>query len=74
MVDDLAAGGEPDTVMAADVFQCDVERANAVGVPDQKRVQAGRHHMARCLAFAVEYVELPSKLLINLPPLTGPRC
>src|SRR5580704_5560354 len=55
---DLAAGGEPHAVMAADVFERGVKRTDAIGLAGQIRMEADRHRPPRFRTLAIERVEL----------------
>src|SRR5881409_338814 len=58
MLDDLAPGRTPHTLVAQDVGERRVERADSVRHADDERMQADRHNASRLRSLAVEGVEL----------------
>src|SRR5262252_756191 len=64
--DDLATRGTPHTLVAQDVRERRVERADAVWHADNERVQTDRHDPSRLCALAVKGVELAADHQVEL--------
>src|SRR5258706_8574979 len=67
MLRNLAAGREPDLVVAGDVGECFLEGPDAIGLADEVKMQRNAHHRARLGAFRVQPVELPLEDLAVVP-------
>src|SRR5262245_30871283 len=66
VLDDLTPGRAPDALVAKDVAEGGVERADPMRHADDERVQADRHDTPGVLALAIERVELTTDHQLEL--------